>query len=79
MADLSVVAEGVLRVVPLGGLGEIGRNMMVYETAEDLIIVDAGLLFPSEDMHGVDYIIPDASYVLERRDKLRGYLNHARP
>ena len=74
MADLSVVAEGVLRVVPLGGLGEIGRNMMVYETAEDLIIVDAGLLFPSEDMHGVDYIIPDASYVLERRDKLRGYL-----
>ena len=74
MAELSDVAEGVLRVVPLGGLGEIGRNMMVYETADDLLIVDAGLLFPSDDMHGVDYIIPDASYVLERRDKLRGYL-----
>ena len=74
MAELSDVAEGVLRVVPLGGLGEIGRNMMVYETTDDLLIVDAGLLFPSDDMHGVDYIIPDASYVLERRDKLRGYL-----
>jgi len=74
VAELSDVAEGVLRVVPLGGLGEIGRNMMVYETADDLLIVDAGLLFPSDDMHGVDYIIPDASYVLERRDKLRGYL-----
>ena len=74
MAELSDVAGGVLRVVPLGGLGEIGRNMMVYETADDLLIVDAGLLFPSDDMHGVDYIIPDASYVLERRDKLRGYL-----
>ena len=74
MADVSDIAEDALRVVPLGGLGEIGRNMMVYETAEDMVVVDAGLLFPSDDMHGVDYIIPDASYVLERRDKLRGYL-----
>ncbi len=71
---MSEVAEGALRVVPLGGLGEIGRNMMVYETSDDLVIVDAGLLFPSDGMHGVDYIIPDASYVLERREKLRGYL-----
>ncbi len=74
MADVSEIAEDALRVVPLGGLGEIGRNMMVYETAEDMVVVDAGLLFPSDDMHGVDYIIPDATYVLERRDKLRGYL-----
>ncbi|MDE2891910.1 MAG: ribonuclease J [Chloroflexota bacterium] len=74
MAGEQEVPEGALRVVPLGGLGEIGRNMMVYETADDLVIVDAGLLFPSDDMHGVDYIIPDASYVLERRDKLRAYL-----
>ena len=48
--------------------------MMVYETRDDLVVVDAGLLFPSEDMHGVDYIIPDASYVEERRHKLRAYL-----
>ncbi len=74
VVDLSDVAEGVLRVVPLGGLGEIGRNMMVYETRDDLVVVDAGLLFPSDEMHGVDYVIPDASYVIERREKLRGYL-----
>ena len=74
MAGVQEVPEGALRVVPLGGLGEIGRNMMVYETADDLVVIDAGLLFPSDDMHGVDYIIPDASYVLERRDKLRAYL-----
>ncbi|MDE2967265.1 MAG: ribonuclease J [Chloroflexota bacterium] len=74
MTDVSDIAEDALRVVPLGGLGEIGRNMMVYETAKDMVVVDAGLLFPSDDMHGVDYIIPDATYVLERRDKLRGYL-----
>lgn len=71
MADIEANA---LRLTPLGGLGEIGRNMMVYETADDLVVVDAGLLFPSDDMHGVDYIIPDASYVLERREKMRGYL-----
>ena len=74
VTNMSDVAQDALRVVPLGGLGEIGRNMMVYETADDMVIVDAGLLFPSDDMHGVDYIIPDATYVLERRDKLRGYL-----
>ncbi len=70
----SDVSAGVLRVVPLGGLGEIGRNMMIYETAHDLVIVDAGILFPPEGVHGVDYIIPDVTYVLERRQKLRGYL-----
>ena len=74
MAGEQDMPAGALRVVPLGGLGEIGRNMMVYETANDLVVVDAGLLFPSDDMHGVDYIIPDASYVLERRDKLRAFL-----
>lgn len=71
---MTEVPRDALRVVPLGGLGNIGRNMMVFETADDLIVVDAGLLFPSEEMHGVDYIIPDASYVEERRSKLRGYL-----
>ncbi len=70
----SEIAAGMLRMVPLGGLGEIGRNMMVYETADDLIIVDAGFLFPTDDMHGVDYILPETTYVLERRHKLRGYL-----
>ncbi|PZC44567.1 MAG: ribonuclease J [Chloroflexi bacterium] len=58
----------------MGGLGEIGRNMMVFETTDDIVVVDAGILFPSEEMHGIDYIIPDVTYLLERRDKLRAYL-----
>jgi ribonuclease J len=61
-----------LRVVPLGGLGEIGKNMTVFEMGEDLIIVDVGLMFPEEEMLGVDLVIPDISYVLDRIHKLRG-------
>ena len=71
---MSEVRRGALRVAPLGGLGDIGRNMMVYETDDDMVVIDAGLMFPSEEMHGVDYIIPDTSYIEERRSKLRGWL-----
>jgi ribonuclease J len=63
-----------LRVVPLGGLGEIGKNMMVLELADDLIVVDAGLMFPDEEMLGVDLVIPDVTYIEERIRKLRGIL-----
>lgn len=64
----------MLRAIPLGGLGRIGGNMMVYETADDLIVVDCGILFPTAEQPGIDYIIPDASYLFERKDKLRAYL-----
>jgi ribonuclease J len=61
-----------LRIVPLGGLSEIGKNMTVMEYENDIIIIDAGLMFPGEDMLGIDMVIPDISYLLERKDKIRG-------
>ncbi|MQF83037.1 ribonuclease J [SAR202 cluster bacterium AD-802-E10_MRT_200m] len=63
-----------LKVIPLGGLGEIGKNMMALEYDEDIIIIDAGIMFPDDDMPGVDLIIPDVSYLLERRHKIRAIL-----
>ena len=60
------------KVVPLGGLGHIGGNLMVYETEDDLFLVDCGVLFPTVEEPGIDYVVPNIGYVLERRDKLRG-------
>ena len=52
-----------MRIIPLGGLGEIGKNMTVFELGNDAIIIDSGIMFPNNDMHGVDYIIPDYQYL----------------
>jgi len=65
-------ASPLLRLIPLGGLGEIGKNMMVLETGENILIIDAGLMFPTNEMHGIDIVIPDAGYVYERLDWVRG-------
>jgi ribonuclease J len=63
-----------VRIVPLGGCGEIGRNMTVIETNDDLVVVDCGLMFPDEEMYGVDIVINDFTYVRERAQKLRALL-----
>lgn len=64
----------VLRIIPLGGLGEVGKNMTVYEYQDQLLIVDAGMMFPDNDMIGIDYIIPDFDYVVKRADKVKGII-----
>jgi ribonuclease J len=61
-----------LRIIPLGGLGEIGKNMTVLEYGRDMMIVDCGLMFPDSDMYGIDLVLPQFDYVLENRDRLRG-------
>jgi ribonuclease J len=66
------MAAHKLRVIPLGGLGEIGKNMMALEYGNDIVVIDAGLMFPNEEMLGVDLLIPDISYLLARQNNVRG-------
>jgi ribonuclease J len=66
-----------VRVIPLGGLGEIGKNCWIVETEEDMILLDCGFAFPTEEMYGVDLVLPDFQYVVQRADKLRGiFVSH---
>jgi ribonuclease J len=62
------------RIIPLGGLGEVGKNMIVYEYGENILVVDTGIMFPENDMLGIDYIIPDFNYLLEKRHLVRGII-----
>ncbi len=63
-----------LKIIPLGGVGEIGKNMTVIEYNNDIIVVDCGLIFPDEEMPGIDVVIPDMTYLKENADRLRGFL-----
>jgi ribonuclease J len=68
------MSDKKLRIVPLGGLGEVGKNMMAIEYGPDILIIDAGLMFPENDMLGIDYIIPDFQYLLDKRQRVCGII-----
>lgn len=63
-----------LRIIPLGGLGEIGKNMTVYEYGRNMVVVDCGVMFPDNDMYGIDLVLPDFDYVVKHKDRLRGII-----
>jgi len=63
-----------LRVIPLGGVGEIGKNMYVFEYGEEIVVIDCGLMFPDEEMFGIDLVVPDVTYLRERRHKVKAFL-----
>ncbi len=63
-----------LRIIPMGGLGEVGKNMMLYEYDDQILVVDTGIMFPDNDMLGIDYIIPDFEYLQAHRDKVAGII-----
>lgn len=70
-------AKNTLKIIPLGGFEEIGRNMTIFEYGDDIIIVDVGLMFPEEEMMGIDYIIPNTEYLKKNKQKIRGvFITH---
>ena len=63
-----------IRIIPVGGLGEIGRNMTLFESGETIVAVDAGLQFPTFEMYGIDYVIPDFNYLRSKRGKFKALI-----
>ncbi|WP_426349252.1 ribonuclease J [Alloiococcus sp. CFN-8] len=69
--------KGKVKVIPLGGINEIGKNLTAFEYKEEIIVIDCGLAFPDEDMYGIDIVIPDISYLIKNKEKVKGiFLTH---
>ena len=64
--------QNKLKIIPLGGLGEIGKNITVHEYKDSIVIVDCGMTFPEDEMLGVDIVIPDISYLIKNKEKIKG-------
>ena len=61
-----------LRIIPLGGLNEIGKNLTAIEYKNDIVVIDCGLKFPDEEMYGIDIVIPDVSFLIKNADRVKG-------
>ena len=68
-----------LKIISLGGLNEIGKNLTVYEYGNDIILVDVGMGFPDNDMYGIDVVIPDFTYLIQNRDRIRADSHRGHP
>jgi ribonuclease J len=67
-------AGPLLRILPLGGVGEIGKNLTVFEYGDEIVVIDCGLMFPDEEMFGIDLVVPDVTYLKERRERVKAFL-----
>ena len=67
-------AKPILKIIPLGGLHEIGKNTCVFEYEDEIILLDAGIAFPTDEMHGINIVLPDMTYLRENRHKIKGMI-----
>ena len=74
MTDTLMTNKNTLQIIPLGGIGEIGKNMTAIRCQDQIIVIDCGLAFPSADQLGVDLVIPDISYLLEHKEMVQGII-----